>query len=133
MGVHTDRMAVQWALAVAFLFGVCSTSLAQTFSTGSVSGQVRDYTGGALPGVTVVLVGPDLDRRVVTDSYGTFFFSAPPAVYSVKATLSGFDSLELRGIRLEAGRHVDLPITLQLGCVTPDLHIDDGLAAAVKR
>jgi hypothetical protein len=82
--------------------------------------------------VTVVLAGPALERRVVTDSNGTFFLAGPPAVYSLTATLPGFDSFELRGITVEAGRHVDLNITLQLGCITPDLYIDNGLVATVK-
>ena len=117
---------------VAFLSALCSASSAQTLGNGSVSGQVRDHTGGALPGVTVVLAGPGLERRVVTDSTGTYFVEGPPAVYSLTASLPGFDSFEVRGITVEAGRHVDLPITLQLGCITPDLYVDRGLAAAVK-
>ena len=125
-------MAVRWALVVTFLFALCSASSAQSVSNGSISGQVRDHTGGTLPGVTVVLAGPGLERRVVTDSTGTYFVEGPPAVYSLTATLAGFESFDLRGITLEAGRHVDLPITLQLGCITPDLPVDSGLAATLK-
>ena len=130
--LHTDRMAVRWSFVVAFLFALCSASSAQTVGNGSVSGQVHDHTGDVLPGVTVVLAGPGLKRRVVTDSTGTYFVEGPAGVYSLTASLPGFDSFEVRGITVEAGGHVDLPITLQLGCITPDLYVDIGLAAALK-
>jgi len=55
---------------------------------GSVVGDVKDATGGALPGATLVITSTDrgLTREAVTDAGGHFTFSNLPAgVYGLKA------------------------------------------------
>ena len=63
--------------------------------TGSISGQARDASGGALPGVTVEVTSPALIEKVrtsVTDDNGRYQITALPEVwlYQRKSVLPSF-------------------------------------------
>jgi hypothetical protein len=67
----------QWAvlIVVAGLAAGPSRSFAQSATTGTIAGVVRDATGAVLPGVTVEAASPALiekARSVVTDSGGQY-------------------------------------------------------------
>src|SRR6201999_4237905 len=76
-------------------------------STGSIAGNVKDTTGGALPGVTVEVSSPALIEKVrtaVTDDQGNYKITElRPGVYSVTFTLGGFSVIKREGIELSAG------------------------------
>ncbi len=104
-------LVVAWALA-------SGAAYAQTL-TGSLSGTVADSSGGVLPGATVTLVNElSADtRNSVTNDQGNFVFAAVPAgTYSVKVELSGFQSIETKGIVLRLGEQRNLTaLTLGVG------------------
>jgi hypothetical protein len=78
------------ALIAAVLFLMPSSAYAQN---GSISGQARDASGAALPGVTVEVTGPQLigTRSTVTDDNGRYQITALPAgTYKITFTLQGF-------------------------------------------
>ena len=80
-------------VAVASLLMVPGPALAQTAATGTIEGVVKDATGGALPGVTVVVKNVDTNqtRELVTDDTGRYRATAlQPGIYEVTATLGGF-------------------------------------------
>ena len=80
--------------AAAFLLAVPG-ALAQT--TGNIEGTVLDADGKALPGVSVEATSPNLQgtRVVVTGNSGEYrIVSVPPGNYRVRASLSGFGSVE---------------------------------------
>lgn len=82
-------------IAFACLALVAPLVLAQT--TGSVSGVVRGPDGAELPGVTVMISGPQmpLGRTATTLSDGGFQFSGLiPGEYRVKAELQGVGTFE---------------------------------------
>ena len=61
---------------------------------GSLSGLIVDAQGAALPGVAVVVEGPER-RSAVTDERGAFSFTALlPGAYRLRLTLAGFQSLD---------------------------------------
>ena len=72
------RTTCVWLLAV-LLVGAASASWAQT-TTGTILGDVKDSTGGTLPGVTVTAVNQanGLTREAVTDELGSYRFAAMP-------------------------------------------------------
>ncbi|HXG89148.1 MAG TPA: carboxypeptidase regulatory-like domain-containing protein [Vicinamibacterales bacterium] len=89
---------------------------AQTTS-GTILGEIRDSTGGALPGVTVVAVNQanGAKREVVTDELGSYRFSAmPPGQYTVTATLGGFREVTRADVRLPINSQVAVPISMEL-------------------
>src|SRR5262245_40853836 len=75
---------------------------------GSLTGTVRDASGGVLPGVTVEASSPVLiekSRTAVTDGTGQYrIIDLRPGVYVLTATLPGFD-VQAREHR--ARRHAD--------------------------
>ncbi|MGE3405093.1 MAG: carboxypeptidase-like regulatory domain-containing protein, partial [Vicinamibacterales bacterium] len=77
-----------WLLALLGVLLIPQFALAQ--STGTISGIVRDASGGVLPGVTVEAASPALIekvRTVVTDATGNYkIIDLRPGTYTVTIT-----------------------------------------------
>src|SRR5262249_26504639 len=77
-------------VTAALVLGVASTAAAQIL-TGRIDVAIEDSTGGRLPGVNVDITGPS-SQTLVTDAQGeAHFLNLPVGVYTVKATISGFN------------------------------------------
>ena len=79
---------------------------AQESASSGISGQVVDSTRGAMPGATVTVTnaGTNAQRVVVTDAEGRFTVpNLPPATYSIRVELSGFQTAEIRDLTLRNG------------------------------
>ncbi len=75
-------------------------------STGSITGEVTDDSGGVLPGVTVTATSASLIGQQVatTGAEGKFRFpSVPPGEYKIVFELPGFTSVVRDGIRVGLG------------------------------
>ena len=91
---------------------LCSSSARAQLLYGTITGNIIDSTGAALPGVTVQArnTGTGVVKNAVTDERGTFVFSdLVSGVYDVSFELSGFRTLSQRGIRVDSNnvRRVD--------------------------
>jgi hypothetical protein len=84
---------------------VFSGSVAAQSGGGQVRGQVKDETGGALPGVTVELRGAAGQAAVtVTDASGDYVFeSVAPGTYQLNYALINFGSVTHRDLKVTAG------------------------------
>ena len=85
---------------------------------GSVVGDVKDATGGALPGATLVITSTDrgFSREAVTDAGGHFTFSNLPAgVYSLKAQQQGFKGFEQKEVTVTINAVIRVDVTLEVG------------------
>lgn len=95
---------------------------AQSVTAGSIAGEVRDASGGVLPGATVEVASSNLiekSRVVVTDAQGQYkLVDLPPGTYAVTASLSGFTTVRRDGLQLNAG--VTLPVYFELPVGTVD-------------
>jgi hypothetical protein len=83
---------------------------AQTL-TGSLSGTVVDSSDAILPGATITLINElsGDQRATVTNEAGNFVFAAVQAgTYTVKVELSGFQSVETKGVVLRLGEKRNL-------------------------
>jgi hypothetical protein len=88
-------------------------------STGSISGQVVDDSGGVLPGVTVTATSPAQmgTLTAVTNEEGMYRFpSVPPGVYKVQFELAGFSTLVREDIRVTLG--FNAAVNVKLGVAT---------------
>ncbi len=84
-------------------------------STGSISGQVIDDVGGALPGVVVKATSPAQIGQLtaVTNEEGMYRFPAvAPGEYRLEFTLAGFNPLVREGIRVTLGFNAAVPVKL---------------------
>lgn len=90
-----------------------------------IRGTVADTTGGALPGVTVVLATPARPdtSRTVTDAEGSFAFPGlDPGTYRVDASLPGFRSFTT-DLVVSASDPQVLAITLELSPVVESVSV----------
>jgi hypothetical protein len=105
---------------VVSLVTLVSAAFAQITSA-TVSGTIKDETGGVLPGVDVVItnVGTGLTRSAVTDTNG--YFTVPglaPGTYEARASVQGFRTAVQRGIVLEVAQQAALDLVLKLGAAS---------------
>jgi hypothetical protein len=109
------------SLLVTALVISAAPSYAQPAQTGTVAGEVKDDTGGALPGVTVTLTSQDrgFSRSTVTDENGRYVFPAVPiGPYSLSATLQGFETALATDNLVEVERTTSVSITMKIGALT---------------
>src|SRR5437870_2529054 len=92
-------------MSICLLLPPCAS--AQSASSGSIAGMVRDTTGAVLPGVTVEAASPALIEKVrtaMTDGQGNYKITdLRPGTYNVTFTLVGFATYKREGIELSAG------------------------------
>src|SRR5262245_31829842 len=106
-----------FSLIVAALLAPASPLHAQV-TTGTLVGLLHDTSAAVVPGATVVATneGTGVARQTVTDVNGEFVLSALPAgPYTVKVELTGFKTLQQKGVELGAGQTVRQTFTLELG------------------
>jgi len=104
--------------AVVFLMAVVLLpSLA--FSQGTLTGTVRDQSGGVLPGVTVEASSPALIEKVrtaLTDGAGQYRITIlNPGTYSLTFRLSGFNVVKREGIELSGTATLTIPVDMRIG------------------
>src|ERR1700731_1174532 len=119
------RFAVVLAVALSALVpGVVS---GQQTTAGVIAGQVRDATGGVLPGVTVEIASPALIekvRTVVTDAAGQYrIVDLRPGVYSVTFSLEGFGRLVRDNVQLTSGFTATVNAELKVGNITESITV----------
>ena len=95
-------------------------------TTGTISGTVKDSTGGVLPGATVVLQNEatGISRTVeagVAGRYSALGLSL--GNYRVTATLEGFQRSVRTGIVLTVGREAVVDLELPVGAVTQTVEV----------
>src|SRR5215468_4780586 len=94
---------------------------AVAWAQGSITGVVRDSSGGVLPGVTVEAASPALIEGVrssITDTQGVYkVVDLRPGVYTVTFSLAGFRTLKREGLNLPAEFAATLNIDLAVGAL----------------
>ena len=106
-------------------FVFVSAALAQQ-TTGTVIGRILDAQGGALPGATVTATSPTtgFNRAVVSDAEGVYRLSAlPVGRYDMTVELSGFTSVDQKGIIVNVGQTITLDFDLKLASVAETITV----------
>src|SRR5581483_5338566 len=105
-------------------FGIAALMLAMPAAaqvTGSIAGTVRDSSGAVLPGATVTVKGPSLQREsasVTTTGDGTYRIPlVPPGIYEVTVELSGFNAQTRRNIEVALNQQTTLDFALPVAGV----------------
>src|SRR5438477_6285555 len=100
------------SIAMAWLL-LCAPSVAQTL--GTITGEVKDSTGGVVPGVTVTVVNKatNATRTTVSNAVGLFDVPAlPPGPYTVNTEISGFKTAT-RDVELQVQQTARVNFTLE--------------------
>jgi hypothetical protein len=96
-----------------------SGAAAQSATSGTIAGTVRDATGAVLPGVTVEAASPALIEKVrsaVTDDQGNYkIVDLRPGTYTVTFTLPGFSTFKREGLELTTGFTAPANAELKVG------------------
>ncbi len=103
---------------VLLLLLVCAPAGAQTL--GTITGEVKDSSGGVVPGATVTVTntGTNATREGQSNEAGAYSFPAlPPGPYSVKVELQGFQTVE-RKVELHVEQTVRVDVTLAVGTLS---------------
>ena len=93
---------------------------------GSITGVIVDTTRSVVPGVSVKVVNTATNAatHVVSSEAGTYgAANLPPGIYRIEASLSGFQSASVDGIRLTAGATARIDVTLSLGAITESVKV----------
>jgi hypothetical protein len=89
------------------------------FAQGTLTGTVRDASGGVLPGVTVEAASPAIQggvRTVVTDGNGIYrIIELSPGIYSLTFTLPGFNVVKRDEIQLQGTTVLTIPVEMRVG------------------
>jgi hypothetical protein len=125
------RLALLAVPLLAVLLALPATTYAQRF-TGDLSGTVVDESGGVIPGADVVVLNQasQSERRTVTNADGFFAFAAlPAATYTVRVSITGFNTYEVTDIALRAGDSRTLrQITLGVATVAETVSVSAEVA-----
>src|SRR5687768_7093599 len=107
------------------LLGPSHTAQAQEGTTGIVTGELTDVSGGVLPGVSVVFTNQVNQRMhtVQTDGSGAYRIEVPPGIYSVRFELSGFARQETPRLEVQLGRTYDLDASLRVGNISEAVQV----------
>jgi hypothetical protein len=113
------------ALAFAVLLLAAPSAFAQR-TTGQLIGTVSDPSGAALPGVTVVLKGPQImgEQTSTTNERGFYRFAAlPPGVYTLTFSMSGFATLHREGMRTLLGQTTEENVSLKISQMAEEVTV----------
>jgi hypothetical protein len=118
MGVRREARFGGWLLLAALALLAPPAAHAQD---ASITGVVRDSSGGVLPGVTVEATSPALTERtrtVTTDGSGQYrVVGLPPGSYAVVFTLSGFNVVKREGVVLTGSLTASVDTEMRVGAL----------------
>lgn len=105
---------------------------AQTSTTGSITGVVKDPTGAAVPGATVTATSPNLiqAQSATSGSDGSYtILNLPPGKYTVIVNVPGFAKSEQTNVQVNLGRTTPVETQLQLATTQTEVTISASAVA----
>src|SRR6476646_675753 len=106
-------------LVIVLICAVPARAAAQVLY-GSVVGDVKDSSGAAMPGATVLVTNNNtgFKREAVTDGVGHFNLADLPAgTYNLKATQQGFRTFEQTQVTVSINTVTRINVTMEIGAI----------------
>ncbi|HLH32930.1 MAG TPA: carboxypeptidase-like regulatory domain-containing protein, partial [Terriglobia bacterium] len=111
-------------LTLAIIFSSTPASIAAV--GGSISGTVKDASGGVIPGVSLTLTNTALGTqfKALTDSQGLFTFpSLPVGKYDLTVELTGFKSQKKTGLTIDADSALQINPVLEVASIAAEVSV----------
>ena len=111
------------------LSALVSTSAFAQQTTGHITGRVLDAQGAAVPGATVTArnQATGFTRTVPTDEEGVYRLQAlPVGNYDLVTELSGFSTVEQKGIIVNVGQTISVDFELRVTAVAETVTVTPG-------
>ena len=113
------------------MFLVFATRPAAVYAQGgssrtSLSGEVKDKTGGVVPGAAVDVKNnaTGVSTQTITNSTGLFSVPAlDPGTYTITVTLQGFKKAVVNDVVLVVGNPGNVPVTLEVGAIGEEITV----------
>src|SRR5262245_3881453 len=103
------------------LLGVLLVATPALAQTGQINGLITDNTGAVVPGASVKAVetATGLSRDTVSGADGRYVFtSLRPTTYDITAELSGFRTLQRKGVLLQANENLTVNFSIEVGAIS---------------
>jgi Carboxypeptidase regulatory-like domain/TonB dependent receptor len=120
------RRAATFVGAALVMLAIWSLPAAAQGVYGSISGTVRDSSGGVLPGVTITVSNADtrVAKTLTTNEAGVYSATnLIPGVYEVQASLPGFRTMIAQAVALEVNANPKIDIVLQVGSTSEAVNV----------
>ncbi len=114
-------------LAVGLTLGLAPMAVAQTVTTGAISGLVTDESGGVLPGASVEALheptGSHYSAVTGTDGRFSILNVRVGGPYLVTVSMSGFTPLKQGGVQVALGEERSVPVKLKVQNVSETVEV----------
>ena len=114
------------------LFVTAPSVMAQSASTGALTGRITDPSGAAVAGATVTATnaGTAQMRTAMTGADGTYTFSLlPPGNYRLKIEATGFETVDIPSITVLVTETAALDRVLAVGATTQTVTVESAVEA----
>ena len=119
-------MRIRAALMLgAFLAVVASGTVFGQGFQGGLRGSIKD-SGGVIPGIEVTLTNErtNIARSTVTNERGEYVFTQiDPGSYFLKATLTGYKTIERREIPIGTQQFLTMDLTMEVGAIEENITV----------
>src|SRR5215475_2276834 len=125
--MERSKCSVVFPLLVGFaMMALPALAPAQTQTTGSITGSIRDQTGAFLPGVEVKgeQEGTGQTHDAITSEVGTYTLPLlSPGRYTVTFTLPGFKTIVNRGVVVNATEKITVDGAMQVATLDATVEV----------
>ncbi|HXG90645.1 MAG TPA: TonB-dependent receptor [Vicinamibacterales bacterium] len=112
------------AMVLIGLMTLTGPAAAQT--TGSISGMIKDASGGALPGVVITVQNQDTSAQRTSTSDGSGAYEVallPPGRYRLTAELSGFRTEDRNDLALQVSQNVRFDVVMGVSAIEESVQV----------
>jgi hypothetical protein len=120
-------------LGISSVLMLCAAGWAQT--TGSITGTVKDPSGAAVSGASVVVTSSErgITRQMTSNSSGDYNESGLPAgMYDVLVSATGFKKYQAKGVKLDVAEKARVDVTLEVGSISTEVLVQGENVAQVE-
>src|SRR5262245_32285958 len=121
-------------MAILLSLGVAPT-LAQSTTTGAVSGQVTDQQNQAVIGAEVILRDRATNTALttVTNDAGRYaLVNVPPSIYDITVSMPGFKAAKVAGQKVTIGLALTVNVAMEVGSVTESITVTSGAVTELQ-